>query len=99
MIRLELLEANARPIYPDRKPTRCQTDGVTRKHVLPHNAAFDEALWAAYRRSDKKGVTEKLFRRSLVRLARRKNLVFAATKNNHKKNARANNRHSWSSEN
>ena len=55
MIQLELLEANARPIYADRKPTRCQTNSVIRKEVLPPNAAFDEALWAAYRRSDKKG--------------------------------------------
>ena len=71
MIQLELLEANARPIYADRKPTRSQTDGGIRKKVMQPNAAFDEALWAAYHRSDKKGVTEELFRHSLVRLARR----------------------------
>ena len=71
MIQLGLLEANARPIYPDRKPTRYQTNRVRRKDVLQPNAAFDEALWGAYRRSDKKGVTEKLLRHSLVQLARR----------------------------
>ncbi len=72
MIQLELLEASARPISADRKPTRYQTNNVIRKEVLQPNATFDEALWAAYRRSDKKEVTEELFRLSLVRLGRRK---------------------------
>jgi hypothetical protein len=72
MIQLERLEANARPIYVDRKPTGCQTNSAIRKEVLQPTAAFDEALWAAYRRSDKKGVTEKLFHHSLVQLARRR---------------------------
>jgi len=33
------------------------------------NGALDDALWAAYRRRDKNAVTEKLFRRSLARMA------------------------------
>jgi len=33
------------------------------------NGALDDALWAAYRRRDKTAVTEKLFRRSLTRMA------------------------------
>jgi len=70
MVELELLEANAGPIYADRKPTRGQTNSVIRKKIVQPSAAFDEALWAAYRRSDKKRVTENLFRRSLVQLAR-----------------------------
>jgi len=72
MIQLELLEANARPIDADRKPTRCQPNNLIRKEVRKPNVEFDEALWAAYRRSDKKGVTENLFRRYIVQLARAK---------------------------
>jgi hypothetical protein len=72
MIRLELLEANAKSIFADRKPTRFQTTSMIRKEASQPNAASDEALWAAYRRFDKRRVTETLFRYSLVRLARRK---------------------------
>lgn len=39
------------------------------KRVSIPNAALDGALWAAYRRRDKIAVTEKLFRRSLARVA------------------------------
>jgi hypothetical protein len=76
MIQLERLKANARPIYVDRKPTGCQTNSAIRKEVLQPTAAFDEALWAHARRSEK-GVTEELFHHSLVQLVVR-NFVVAA---------------------
>jgi hypothetical protein len=39
------------------------------KRISFPNAVLDDALWAAYRRRDKTAVTEKLFRRSLARVA------------------------------
>jgi hypothetical protein len=42
-----------------------------RKEISLLNVTTDEALWAAYRRADKRAVTAKLFHRSLVQFIRR----------------------------